>query len=119
MKKEEQQQSQEPGDAKQLGWRLSLSWEGKPKSKEEKQASSLIWAGRFLILLSLAVMLGVEVSVIFGWLAAAILLTYTLYVVICWRAVRAGRASAAYLAAIALALAVLFIWSTVNRMLGG
>ena len=118
MEKEEQQ-SQDPGDAKELGWRLSLSWEGKPKSKEEKQASSLIWAGRFLILLSLAVMLGIEVSVLFGWLAAAILLAYTLYVVICWRAVRAGRASAAYLAAIALALAALFIWSTVSRMLGG
>ena len=118
MEKEEQQ-SQNAGDAKKLGWRLSLSWEGKPKSKEEKQASSLIWAGRFLILLSLAVMLGIEVSVLFGWLATAILLTYTLYVVICWRTVRAGRASAAYLAAIALALAVLFIWSTVSRMLGG
>lgn len=118
MEKEEQQ-SQNPGDAKELGWRLSLSWEGKPKSKEEKQAGSLIWAGRFLILLSLAVMLGIEVSVLFGWLAAAILLAYTLYVVICWRAVRAGRASAAYLAAIALALAALFIWSTVSRMLGG
>lgn len=115
----EAENSQDPGDAKELGWRLSLSWKGKPKSKEEKQASSLIWAGRFLILLSLAVMLGIEVSVLFGWLAAAILLAYTLYVVICWRAVRAGRASAAYLALIALALAVLFIWSTVSRMLGG
>ena len=118
MEKEEEQ-SQDPGDAKEIGWRLSLNWEGRPKSKEEKQGESLIWTGRFLILLSLVVMLGVEMSVLFGWLAATILLIYTLYVVIFWRAVRVGRASAAYLAAIALALAVLFIWSTVSRMLWG
>lgn len=118
MEKEEEE-SQDPGDAKELGWRLSLSWEGRPKSKEEKTVGSLIWTGRVFILASFVVMLGIEVSVLFGWLAVVMLLTYTLYVVVYRRAIRVRRTEAIFLAVIALALAVLYIWITVSRMLWG
>lgn len=114
MEKEEEQ-SQTTSDT-EVGWRLSLSWERQALSKEGKTVGALIWIGRFVILLSLIVALGVDISVLFGWVAAAMLLIYILYVVIYWRAILVKRIEVVLLTVIALALAVLYIWTTASRM---
>ncbi len=108
MKPEEQPGT--AGSEKELGWRLCLSWERKLKTKEERAVGSLIWMGRGVILFSFLVALGVEISIFFPWLAAAMLLIYPLYVVIYRKAIRIRRPEVVVLMVIALALAALWIW---------
>ena len=80
-----------------------------PKTAREAAVGSLIWMGRAVILLSLVVV-GFQVGrVRLVWVALAMLAVYPLYAGIYRRAITVRRAEVASLAAIAVALAILYV----------
>ena len=80
-----------------------------PKTAREAAVGSLFWMGRAVILLSLVVV-GFQIGrVRLVWVALAMLAVYLLYTGIYRRAITVRRAEVASLAAIAVALATLYV----------
>ena len=80
-----------------------------PKTAREAAVGSLIWMGRAVILLSLVVA-GLQIGrVRLVWVALAMLAVYLLYAGIHWPAITVRRPEVVSVAAIAVALAILYV----------
>ena len=81
---------------------------GREQTKDEWNVSSLLWMGRFNILMSFPVVALTYDMVGWVWIALVMLAVYPVYLVVYWDAVRVRRVEAVIVAVISVALGVLY-----------
>ena len=82
----------------------------KHMTEDERRVSSLLWMGRFNILVSMLIAALTYERAGWGWMAVAMVAVYPSFLVYCWPVVRVRRTETVIIAAISAALGVSYLF---------
>ena len=79
-------------------------------TKDERNVSSLLWMGRFNILVSMLLAALTHERVGWGWMAIAMIAVYPAFLIYCWPVVRVRRTEAVILGVMSAVLGVSYLF---------
>ena len=79
-------------------------------TEDERNVNSLLWMGRFNLLVSMLIAAVTYEMAGWGWLAVAMVAVYPTFLVYCWPVVRVRRVEAVIIAVMSAALGVSYLF---------